>query len=303
MNAVLEIEGLRKRYGQTEVLAGVDLSVQPGECFGLLGPNGAGKTTTLKLALGLGQADGGQVRLLGHPVPEQAPQARRRVGVVPQFDNLDPDFTCAENLVVYGRYFGLPREVIEQRIGPLMEFAGLQGREDARLDALSGGMKRRLTMARALVNDPDVVFMDEPTTGLDPQARHLIWERLRHLRSQGKTLILTTHFMEEAQRLCTRLLVMDGGRVIATGTPRELIAAHIEPQVLEVHGAEVARWAEAARPGVPRLEVVGETAFCYAQDVSALQDSLRNWPELACLHRPANLEDVFLKLTGRELRD
>ncbi len=303
MNAVLEIEGLRKRYGQTEVLAGVDLAVQPGECFGLLGPNGAGKTTTLKLALGLGQADGGQVRLLGHPVPEQAPQARRRVGVVPQFDNLDPDFTCAENLVVYGRYFGLPRQVIEQRIGALMEFAGLQGREDARLDALSGGMKRRLTMARALVNDPDVVFMDEPTTGLDPQARHLIWERLRRLRSQGKTLILTTHFMEEAERLCTRLLVIDGGRVIATGTPRELIAAHIEPQVLEVHGAEVARWAEAVRPGVPRLEVVGETAFCYAQDVSALQDSLRSWPELACLHRPANLEDVFLKLTGRELRD
>ncbi|MFO0125402.1 MAG: ATP-binding cassette domain-containing protein, partial [Betaproteobacteria bacterium] len=167
MNAVLEIQGLRKRYGQTEVLAGVDFSVQPGECFGLLGPNGAGKTTTLKLALGLGQADGGQVRLLGYPVPEQAPQARRRVGVVPQFDNLDPDFTCAENLVVYGRYFGLPRGVIEQRIGPLMEFAGLQGREDGRLDALSGGMKRRLTMARALVNDPDVVFMDEPTTGLD----------------------------------------------------------------------------------------------------------------------------------------
>ena len=294
---------LVKAYRGRRVVDRVDLQVRRGEIVGLLGPNGAGKTTTLKLALGLGQADGGQVRLLGHPVPEQAPQARRRVGVVPQFDNLDPDFTCAENLVVYGRYFGLPREVIERRIGPLMEFAGLQGREDARLDALSGGMKRRLTMARALVNDPDVVFMDEPTTGLDPQARHLIWERLRHLRSQGKTLILTTHFMEEAERLCTRLLVMDGGRVIATGTPRELIAAHIEPQVLEVHGAEVARWAEAARPGVPRLEVVGETAFCYAQDVSALQDSLRNWPELACLHRPANLEDVFLKLTGRELRD
>jgi len=303
MNAVLEIEGLRKRYGQTEVLAGVDLSVQPGECFGLLGPNGAGKTTTLKLALGLGQADAGQVRLLGHPVPEQAPQARRRVGVVPQFDNLDPDFTCAENLVVYGRYFGLPRSVIDQRIGPLLEFAGLQGREDARLDALSGGMKRRLTMARALVNDPDVVFMDEPTTGLDPQARHLIWERLRRLRSQGKTLILTTHFMEEAERLCTRLLVIDGGRVIATGTPRELIAAHIEPQVLEVHGPEVDAWARTVQQDVARLEVVGETAFCYAQEVGGLLESLRSRPELSCLHRPANLEDVFLKLTGRELRE
>jgi lipooligosaccharide transport system ATP-binding protein len=303
MTAVLDIQGLRKRYGATEVLAGVDFAVQPGECFGLLGPNGAGKTTTLKLALGLGQADAGQVRLLGHPVPDEAPQARRRVGVVPQFDNLDPDFTCAENLVVYGRYFGLPRSVIDQRIGPLLEFAGLQGREDARLDALSGGMKRRLTMARALVNDPDVVFMDEPTTGLDPQARHLIWERLRRLRSQGKTLILTTHFMEEAQRLCTRLLVIDGGRVIATGTPRELIAAHIEPQVLEVHGADVAAWARTVQQEVARLEVVGETAFCYAQEVGGLTESLRSRPDLSCLHRPANLEDVFLKLTGRELRE
>lgn len=303
MTAILSIQGLRKRYGSAEVLAGVDFQVQAGECFGLLGPNGAGKTTTLKLALGLGQADAGEVRLLGHSMPAQAAQARRRVGVVPQFDNLDPDFSCAENLVVYGRYFGLPQKVMAQRVGPLLEFAGLQGREAARLDTLSGGMKRRLTMARALVNDPDVIFMDEPTTGLDPQARHLIWERLRRLRSQGKTLILTTHFMEEAERLCNRLLVIDRGRVIATGTPRDLIAEHIEPQVLEVHGPEVAAWAQTVRVRVPRLEVVGETAFCYAQDVTPLIDGLRSQPHLSFLHRPAHLEDVFMKLTGRDLRD
>lgn len=303
MNNVLDVQDLCKRYGNTEVLAGIGFQVRGGECFGLLGPNGAGKTTTLKLALGLVKADAGTVCLLGHAMPEQAALARRRVGVVPQFDNLDPDFTCAENLMVFGRYFGLTRQVIAQRIGSLMEFAGLQGREEARLDALSGGMKRRLTMARALVNDPEVVFMDEPTTGLDPQARHLIWERLRRLRAQGKTLILTTHFMEEAERLCTRLLVMDGGRVIATGTPRELIAAHIEPQVLEVHGAEVAAWAQSILGQVPRVEVVGETVFCYAHDVGPLMDGLRCQPQLSVLHRPANLEDVFLKLTGRDLRD
>ncbi len=303
MSAALEVAGLRKSYGATEVLRGVDFSVAQGECFGLLGPNGAGKTTTLKIALGLAAPDGGTVRLLGHEVPGDASAARRRTGVVPQFDNLDPDFTCAENLVVYGRYFGLPTDEIARRIPRLMEFAGLQGREDAKLHALSGGMKRRLTLARALVNDPDVVFMDEPTTGLDPQARHLIWERLRRLRAEGKTLVLTTHFMEEAERLCTRLLVIDQGRVIAVGSPRELIAAHIEPQVVEVHGNGLERWVERARALAPRVEVAGETAFCYAADVAPVLASLEGQAELAYLHRPANLEDVFLKLTGRDLRD
>jgi lipooligosaccharide transport system ATP-binding protein len=296
-------KGLRKSYGKTEVLAGIDLEVARGECFGLLGPNGAGKTTTLKLCLGLLEPDAGSIRLLDHDVPAQARVARQRVGVVPQFDNLDPDFTVAENLVVYGRYFGLKDRDIRARIPALLEFAGLGGRADARIQTLSGGMKRRLALARALVNDPQLLVMDEPTTGLDPQARHLIWERLRQLRQDGKTLILTTHFMEEAERLCSRIAIMDHGRIIAQGAPRALIADHIEPQVVEVHGSGVEQWFERARHLAPRVERAGETVFCYAADVEPALAMLRGQHELAYLHRPANLEDLFLKLTGRDLRD
>ena len=303
MSAALEVTGLRKAWGAEEVLRGIDFRVAPGECYGLLGPNGAGKTTTLKVVLGLVAPDAGEVRLLGLPIPREATRARRRAGVVPQFDNLDPDFTCAENLLVYGRYFGLADAEIARRIPRLMAFAGLQGREDARLTTLSGGMKRRLTLARALVNDPDVVFMDEPTTGLDPQARHLVWERLRQLRSDGKTLVLTTHFMEEAERLCSRLLVVDRGRAVASGSPRELIAAHIEPQVVEVYGSALEPWLAQARALAGRIERAGETAFCYATDAAPLLASLEGRAGLGYLHRPANLEDVFLKLTGRDLRD
>jgi len=299
----LAAKGLRKRYGATEVLAGVDLEVAAGECFGLLGPNGAGKTTTLKICLGLTEADAGTVRLLDHEVPREARVARQHVGVVPQFDNLDPDFTVAENLVVYGRYFGLKDRDIKARIPQLLAFAGLGGRAHARIQTLSGGMKRRLTLARALVNDPQLVFMDEPTTGLDPQARHLIWERLRQLAQEGKTLILTTHFMEEAERLCARIAIMDRGRIIAAGPPRTLIADHIEPQVVEVHGNGVEQWMQRAKGLAPRVERAGETVFCYAADVEPVIGALRGQHELAYLHRPANLEDLFLKLTGRDLRD
>ena len=233
---VLSARALKKSYGGLEVVRGIDLAVASGECFGLLGPNGAGKTTTLRLCLGLTHPDGGEIELLGEPIPARAREARMRVGVVPQFDNLDPDFSVTENLLVYGRYFGMPAKAIAARVPALLEFAGLTGRADAKINALSGGMKRRLTLARALVNDPQLLFMDEPTTGLDPQARHLIWERLRRLTQEGKTIILTTHFMEEAERLCNRLAIMDGGRVIVQGTPRSLIAEHIERQVVEVHG-------------------------------------------------------------------
>jgi lipooligosaccharide transport system ATP-binding protein len=299
----LAAKGLRKRYGATEVLAGVDLEVAAGECFGLLGPNGAGKTTTLKLCLGLLTPDAGRIRLLGHDVPAEARVARQRVGVVPQFDNLDPDFTVAENLVVYGRYFGMKDRDIKARIPQLLEFAGLGGRADARIQALSGGMKRRLTLARALVNDPQLIFMDEPTTGLDPQARHLIWERLRQLTQEGKTLVLTTHFMEEAERLCSRIAIMDRGRIIAQGAPRALIADHIEPQVVEVHGNGVEQWMAQAKGLAPRVERAGETVFCYAADVEPVLALLRGQHDLVYLHRPANLEDLFLKLTGRDLRD
>jgi lipooligosaccharide transport system ATP-binding protein len=301
---VLAVRDLRKVYDGNEVVRGTSFSIRRGECFGLLGPNGAGKTTTLRLCLGLAEPDGGTIELRGHDVPRQAREARARVGVVPQIDNLDPDFTVAENLIVYGRYFGLPRAHIDARIPGLLEFAGLAGRADARIQALSGGMKRRLTLARALVNDPEIIFMDEPTTGLDPQARHLIWERMKSLLGEGRTILLTTHFMDEAERLCSRLAIMDTGRIIAEGTPRELIVRHIEPEVVEVFGDGVEEWAASqAVPRASRVEQTGETAFCYTTDAAPLIATLEGQSQLRYLHRPANLEDVFLKLTGRELRE
>jgi len=295
---------LRKSYGTHEVVAGIDLELKPGECFGLLGPNGAGKTTTLRLCLGLTDPDGGTISMFDQPIPRSARKARARVGVVPQIDNLDPDFTVRENLMVYGRYFGLSKSHIDARIPALLEFAGLANRAGDSIKALSGGMKRRLTLARALINDPDLIFLDEPTTGLDPQARHLIWQRLRQLAAQGKTIFLTTHFMDEAERLCHRLAIMDHGRIMAMGTPRDLVAAHIEPQVVEVFGDGAEGWA-ADRGGAlcERCEQTGETVFCYARNVEPLLHSLEQRPELRYLHRPANLEDVFLRLTGRDLRD
>ena len=301
--SALRARGLRKRYGELDVVSGLDLDVQPGECFGLLGPNGAGKTTTLRLCLGLTHPDGGEIELLGEPVPARAREARRRIGVVPQFDNLDPDFTVAENLQVFGRYFSLPPRMIDARLPQLLEFAGLAGREEARITTLSGGMKRRLTLARALINDPQLIFMDEPTTGLDPQARHLIWERLRRLTQEGKTLVLTTHFMEEAERLCHRLAIMDRGRLVTMGSPRELIAQHIEPHVVEVHGNAIEPWMATVRQLAPRVERAGDTVFVYASNPAPVLASLEGQRDLAYLHRPASLEDVFLKLTGRDLRD
>jgi lipooligosaccharide transport system ATP-binding protein len=217
----LHVAGLRKSYDGTEVVAGIDLELERGVCFGLLGPNGAGKTTTLRLCLGLTEADSGEITMLGFPVPKQAREARAHIGVVPQVDNLDPDFTVRENLLVYGGYFGLQRSDLEMRLPALLDFAGLASRRESRIQTLSGGMKRRLTLARALVNDPQLIFLDEPSTGLDPQARHLIWERLRKLTSEGRTILLTTHFMDEAERLCHRVAIMDRGRKIAEGAPRE----------------------------------------------------------------------------------
>jgi lipooligosaccharide transport system ATP-binding protein len=300
----LTVAGLRKSYGGNEVVCGVDLALQPGECFGLLGPNGAGKTTTLRLCLGLTGPDSGSIRVLGHDVPQQAREARARIGVVPQFDNLDPDFTIRENLRVFGRYFDIPDATLNARIPGLLEFAGLASRADTRIQTLSGGMKRRLTLARALINDPELLFLDEPTTGLDPQARHVIWERLRNLLKQGKTLLLTTHFMEEAERLCSRIAIMDHGRIIAAGDPRALIAAHVEPHVVEVYGEDIGQWADAfGRRHADRCEATGETLFCYTRDPAPLMANLDGRGDLRYLHRRANIEDVFLKLTGRDLRD
>jgi lipooligosaccharide transport system ATP-binding protein len=301
---VLSVSGLHKSYGNAEVVRGLDFAIRRGECFGLLGPNGAGKTTTLRCCLGLTDPNAGTITLVGEPVPKAAREARLRVGVVPQMDNIDPDFTVVENLIIYGRYFRMPDALINERIPRLLEFAGLSSKGDANIRTLSGGMKRRLTLARALVNDPELLILDEPTTGLDPQARHLIWDGLRQLLKQGKTILLTTHFMDEAERLCTRLAVIDHGRMIASDAPRMLIAAHVEPEVIEVYGDEARAWAAArGRQLVDRLELAGETAFCYARDAAPLLADLAQTPGVRYLHRPANLEDLFIKLTGRELRD
>jgi len=301
---VLSVSGLRKSYGENEVVCGLDFAIRRGECFGLLGPNGAGKTTTLRCCLGLIDPNAGTITMVGEPVPKAAREARIRVGVVPQMDNLDPDFTVVENLVIYGRYFRLPDAIIDARIPRLLEFAGLATKGGANIRTLSGGMKRRLTLARALVNDPELLMLDEPTTGLDPQARHLIWDGLRQLLTQGKTILLTTHFMDEAERLCTRLAVIDRGKMIASDNPRALIAAHVEPEVIEVYGDEARNWANRrGRQLADRLELAGETAFCYARDAAPLLSELAHANGVRYLHRPANLEDLFIKLTGRELRD
>ncbi|MBW8371355.1 MAG: ATP-binding cassette domain-containing protein [Thiobacillus sp.] len=301
---MLSVRGLTKRYGDTEVVRSLDLHVRRGECFGLLGPNGAGKTTTLRLLLGLIEPDGGSIELAGIAVPQHAREARMKVGVVPQMDNLDPDFSVRENLLAYGRYFGMSKAAVAARVPELLEFAGLASKADAQIAQLSGGMKRRLTLARALVHDPDILFLDEPTTGLDPQARHLIWQGLRRLIADGKTIVLTTHFMEEAERLTDRLAILDHGRLVAEGAPRALIESHIEPAVVEVYGEGLEDWMRDHASGVcQRFETVGETLFCYTGNAERVIDALKRAPALRYLHRPSNLEDVFLKLTGRDLRD
>lgn len=307
-SSVLAVTDLYKSFASKtdngKVIDGLSFALRRGECYGLLGPNGAGKTTTLRLCLGLTVADSGTITLVNHEIPAQAREARARVGVVPQGDNLDPDFTVSENLLVFGRYFGIDDKIIWSRIPSLLEFANLTNKKDARINELSGGMRRRLTLARALVNDPDLIFMDEPTTGLDPQARHMIWERLKALLVRGKTIFLTTHFMDEAERLCDRLAVIDHGKLIAEGSPRDLIARHIEAQVIEVYGDGAAAWGEAeGRMGSVRYEISGETIFCYTNDAQPLLDGLSRAQGVRYVHRPANLEDVFLKLTGREMRD
>jgi len=294
---------VRKLYGSQVVVDNLDLEVQPGQCYGLLGPNGAGKTTTLRMLLGLTTPASGTLTLCGEPIPERAPQARMRVGVVPQFDNLDPDFSVIENLRIFGRYFGLSSAQIAERVPKLLEFARLENKANAQVRDLSGGMRRRLTVARALINDPDLLVMDEPTTGLDPQARHLIWERLKQLLGAGKTILLTTHFMEEAERLCNYLCVIDAGRKIAEGKPHELIDREIGCDVVEVYGDELEPLRDTLTPLADRCETRGETLFCYVREPDALLAALHGKGGVRYLHRPANLEDVFLKLTGREMRD
>jgi lipooligosaccharide transport system ATP-binding protein len=303
-----QVTGLVKRYGPvaspTTVVDDLSFHIEPGECLGVIGPNGAGKTTTVRMCLGQSEPDAGRITAFGLTMPDQILAIKAKLGVVSQNDTLDPDFSCAENLLVYGRYFGMKDAAIRARIPELLEFASLTHKANAKPGELSGGMKRRLSLARALVNDPHLLLLDEPTTGLDPQARHLMWERLQLLLQQGKSILLTTHFMDEAERLCNRLLVLDHGKKIAEGRPRDLIAQHLEPDVIEVYG----QGALALKDGpvaalAARVEVSGETVFFYTASAKPLLAALEAYPALRTLHRPANLEDLFLKLTGRQIRE
>ena len=295
---------LRKHYGDQVVVNDLSFHIAPGECLGVIGPNGAGKTTTIRMCLGLTAPDAGHIQALGHVMPQDARAIKAQLGVVTQFDTLDPDFTCAENLMVYARYFGIGKKAMTPRIPKLLEFAALSHKANAKPGELSGGMRRRLSLARALVNDPKLLMLDEPTTGLDPQARHLMWERLQLLLQQGKSILLTTHFMDEAERLCSRLIVLDHGRKIAEGRPRELIAQHLEPDVVEVYGNGALSLAQSPlKELAARVEVSGETVFFYTQDARRLLDALGQHAGLRTFHRPANLEDLFLKLTGRQIRE
>jgi lipooligosaccharide transport system ATP-binding protein len=301
---LFEVSHLTKRYGDTTVVDDLSFQIAPGECLGVIGPNGAGKTTTIRMCLGQSAPDGGSITALGLRMPQDALAIKAQLGVVSQMDTLDPDFTCAENLLVYGRYFGMKDATIRARIPTLLEFASLTSKAKAKPGELSGGMKRRLSLARALVNDPKLLMLDEPTTGLDPQARHLMWERLQLLLQQGKSILLTTHFMDEAERLCSRLLVLDHGKKIAEGKPRDLIAQHLEPDVVEVYGNGPLKLVDSPlKTLASRVEVSGETVFFYTQDAKPLLQALSAQPQLRTLHRPANLEDLFLKLTGRQIRE
>lgn len=300
---IVVARGLRKEFDGRIAVGGIDLAIPRGGCFGLLGPNGAGKTTTLRMILGQSPVSRGSLTVFGLPVDTGVRQIRARTGVVPQNDNADPDFTVAENLRMYARYFGLRAAAVAPRIRELLEFMELSDRANDRIKSLSGGMKRRLTIARALINDPELIVLDEPTTGLDPQVRRMIWNRLRQLRDSGKTLLLTTHYMDEAERLCDDLVVIDKGQIIAQGPPRDLIRRHVESHVIEIQGsADVVARIFDGLPGV-RTERIGGTCYCYTNDLTAALQRLEQASGLICMHRPTTLEDVFLRLTGHELRE
>lgn len=303
-NAVVSATGLTKKFADFLAVDHISFQVHANECFGVLGPNGAGKTTTLRMMLGLVLPTEGELSVLGYRLPDQASELRARVGVVPQHDNLDIEFSVIENLRSYASYFGLSGKKIENRISELLDFVELTDKSNAKVNNLSGGMKRRLTLARSLINEPELLILDEPTTGLDPQARQILWQRLRKLKKQGATLILTTHYLEEAQRLCDRLIVVDHGKILTEGSPNELIKRYVEPHVIEIHGEKLAQWrSKLAQMSDVSMEMIGETLFCYCHADVPIVDLLETADGIEYLSRRANLEDVFLKLTGRELRD
>jgi lipooligosaccharide transport system ATP-binding protein len=304
---LIEARGLRKQFGDFTAVDGIDVQVQRGEAFGFLGPNGAGKSSTMRMIGCVSPPSGGDLRILGMDPRSDGARIRARLGVVPQQDSLDGELTVRDNLLIYGRYFGLSRAECRVRADELLEFANLTERADAMVEPLSGGMKRRLTIARALINRPEILLLDEPTTGLDPQARHVLWDRLFRLKRQGVTLVLTTHYMDEAEQLCDRLVVMDGGRIVAEGTPRSLIEAWSTREVLELRfdDEDLTPHAEKLDGVADRIEVLPDRLLLYVDDgeeatVAAHQ---RGVQPLSSLARRSTLEDVFLRLTGRTLVD
>lgn len=301
---VLMLRAIGKTFGGRAVLSGLNLNLQAGECVALLGPNGAGKSTTMAIALGLDHPSAGEATLLGHCLPKDAHLARQSVGVVPQYDALDPDFTVRENLIVFGRYFGIPSRVLQHRADELLQFTSLDTRAKDPVSSLSGGMRRRLVLARALINKPSVLFLDEPTTGLDPQAKHVMWDRLIELKRQGMAMLLTTHYMDEAQRLADRVAVLDHGSLVDCRPPQALINAVVGRAVLEVWGEAAQQWLGAQAPDTA-VDRRGDTFYCKLPLAEKLLVELQTQTldGVMYLYRPGNLEDVYFGLTGKALRD
>jgi lipooligosaccharide transport system ATP-binding protein len=297
--------GLTKRYGDFVAVDNIDFTVSRGESFGFLGPNGAGKSTTMRIISSTLQRTSGEISILGKDPNEHGPQIRAHLGVVPQQDHLDNQLTVAEDLYIYGRYFGLSKKFIRPKVDELLEFAQLEEKRDVKVEALSGGMKRRLTIARALVSEPEILMLDEPTTGLDPQARHILWDRLFRLKEQGVTLLITTHYMDEAEQLCNRLIVMDKGKIMAEDSPMELIKKYSTKEVLEVRfgSGRSDQVADQLRQMCDRIEVLPDRILMYADDGEALLEEVtaKHLKPLTSLVRRSSLEDVFLRLTGRTL--
>jgi lipooligosaccharide transport system ATP-binding protein len=307
-DVLIAARGLTKKFGGFTAVDKIDFELRRGEAFGFLGPNGAGKSSTMRMIGCVSPPSGGELSILGLDPVTDGPAIRARLGVCPQEDTLDVELTVRENLLIYGRYFGLPRPVIAERTARLLEFVQLTERADDQVEPLSGGMKRRLTIARSLINEPEVLILDEPTTGLDPQARHVVWDRLFRLKQQGVTLILTTHYMDEAEQLCDRLVVMDGGKIAAEGSPRELIDTYSTPEVLELRfGVSEHEQAAVKVADMPaeRMEVLADRILLYVQDGDAALAAVRGrgLEPLTSLVRRSTLEDVFLRLTGRRLED
>jgi lipooligosaccharide transport system ATP-binding protein len=303
--SLISARGLTKKFGDFTAVDGIDFDVAKGESFGLLGPNGAGKSTTMRIIAATSRRTSGTISILGRDPEEHGPQVRAHLGVVPQQDNLDTELTVTENLYIYGRYFGLSKKFVNKKVEELLAFAQLEEKKDVKVEALSGGMKRRLTIARALVSEPDILMLDEPTTGLDPQARHILWDRLFRLKEDGVTLIITTHFMDEAEQLCDRLVVMDKGKIMAEGSPAELIKEYSTREVLEVRfGSD--RNKEVApilREMCDRIEELPDRILLYVEDGELLLEAIaaKKLHPNTSLVRRSSLEDVFLRLTGRSL--